>query len=453
VHLIAHTFDVWGEQAFTTLEGAFACAIWDQRTRRLWLARDSMGIRPLYFALLHGHGVVFASEIKALFHDPGVTREYAPAAIDAYLTLGYVPAPLTAFRRVSKVEPSQVVMVDGRRLHTTQYWDLPAVDRSMAMPEAAEALEINLRMAVRGAMEPGATVVCSGDAGSAALAWAADGAAAKAFQVPSDETAPFEPMLLATELAARFDEPLADPAAVAQYASLLATQPHGGCALTAHGAAALFGIPGRHTVWDGAQRRAIYTRTFAWEVRDTEPRARYQELARAREDADALERATYVQLRSVLPESILMMADRASVAADVPLTQPYLDRAFVQFAAAIPSRVRTAGPGPLPLLGQLLAGRVPAGAIPADRRHSPTPRWLARTVAATVPELLLAPKFDGRGIVSRPALRTLWDEHRSGRHNHTLRFWSLLMLEFWFREHIDGDAAEAPFEYALLKAA
>ena len=67
--------------------------------------------------------------------------------------------------------------------------------------------------------------------------------------------------------------------------------------------------------------------------------------------------------------------------------------------------------------------------------------------------VLLSPRFDGRGIVSRPALRQLWGEHRDGRRNHSHRLWSLLMLEFWFREFIDGDAADLPLEYAMVKAA
>ena len=56
-------------------------------------------------------------------------------------------------------------------------------------------------------------------------------------------------------------------------------------------------------------------------------------------------------------------------------------------------------------------------------------------------------------LVSRPALRQLWGEHRDGRRNHSHRLWSLLMLEFWFREFIDGDAADLPLEYAMVKAA
>jgi asparagine synthase (glutamine-hydrolysing) len=70
-----------------------------------------------------------------------------------------------------------------------------------------------------------------------------------------------------------------------------------------------------------------------------------------------------------------------------------------------------------------------------------------------VPEFLLGERFDGRGLFSRRALQQLWDEHTSHRHDHSLRLWSLLMLEFWFREFIDGDAVDEPFAYAILRAA
>ena len=70
-----------------------------------------------------------------------------------------------------------------------------------------------------------------------------------------------------------------------------------------------------------------------------------------------------------------------------------------------------------------------------------------------VPALLLSERFDGRGMVSRPALRALWEDHRLGRRDHSQRFWSLLMLELWFREFIDGGVVEAPLEYAFARAA
>ena len=67
-----------------------------------------------------------------------------------------------------------------------------------------------------------------------------------------------------------------------------------------------------------------------------------------------------------------------------------------------------------------------------------------------MPATLLHERFDNRGIFSRPALTALWAEHRSGRRSHAHRLWAVLMLEFWFREFIDGDAAAHPTEYALL---
>ena len=90
-----------------------------------------------------------------------------------------------------------------------------------------------------------------------------------------------------------------------------------------------------------------------------------------------------------------------------------------------------------------------AGAAPATRHP-----WLLSALNAMVPSILLAPRFDNRGIVSRPVVRQVWEDHTAGRVDHSHRLWSLLMLEFWFRESIDGDAAaDEPFEYAIVRAA
>jgi asparagine synthase (glutamine-hydrolysing) len=124
----------------------------------------------------------------------------------------------------------------------------------------------------------------------------------------------------------------------------------------------------------------------------------------------------------------------------------------MEFAATIPPSLGQERAIDVPLLRRLLARRLPASLMP-PLANGGAPPWLQAALPAMVPPILLAPRFDGRGIVSRPALRQLWEEHRGGRHDHSLRFWSLLMLEFWFREFIDGDAAERPLEYAILKAA
>src|SRR4051812_48464789 len=259
--LIAHAYDCWGTSAFERLRGPFACAIWDQPNRRLVLARDHIGIRPLHFAVLHGHGIVFASDIRALLQDPGVVREWCPDAIDAYLALGYIPAPLTAYRRISKVEPAHFLLVEGRRMHVQEYWDLPIPSTPMASRDVPHAVRRTLKASVHRDLKDNrdAGLLYSGGVASSALLWAADASAGMPITVDIDQ----EPSELARsdaaaahlgrvreleaitrpvsslveELTATSGEPVADPAAVSQLAICKAAAQHADMALTAHGAA------------------------------------------------------------------------------------------------------------------------------------------------------------------------------------------------------------------------
>ena len=471
---IATAYARLGDGCFRSLEGGFACAVWDGWSRRLVLARDHIGARPLYFAMLPGHGLVFASELTALFQDPGVQRESCPAAIDAYLTLGYVPAPLTVFKRISKVEPAQIIVVEGRRLHAERYWQLPEASAAVPLRRVAQQLDTCLRMATRGRATEGEwDLLHSGGAASSALLLTAprNGAMAitvaldqdpadiaRAFAIgqalgrpPEIELAALTPDALVPEVARAFEEPVSDPDALTQYALFSAARTRTRRALTGHGGNVLFEAPRRYTVWEEQQRRSIYTRAFAWEVRDANPRGCYQDLCAEHLTDDPRERSRYVTLRSILPERILAVAERASLAAGLTVRSPWVDRHVVELASSLPPDLsRRDGIGSI--VRRLLGAQLPAELMPRPSA-SRAPRWLPSTLSSMVPTVLLGPRFDGRGIVSRPALRQLWDEHCARRHDHSLRFWSLLMLELWFREHIDDDAAEQPLEYAILKAA
>jgi asparagine synthase (glutamine-hydrolysing) len=145
-----------------------------------------------------------------------------------------------------------------------------------------------------------------------------------------------------------------------------------------------------------------------------------------------------------------MIADRASAATSLRLRYPFLDRDLVEIAAAMPSGLKLHGRIGMYALRKAAARRLPEALLPAVRRSGRERPWLEDALTSLVPGVLLHERFDNRGIFSRPALRTLWDEHRSGRRNHAHRLWSVLMLEFWFREFIDGDAAVQPAEYALV---
>jgi asparagine synthase (glutamine-hydrolysing) len=122
--VIAHGYEAWGERCVERFRGMFAFALWDARAGRLLLARDRLGVKPLYYADVAGKGVVFGSEIKSLLQDPEVSREWRADAIDQYLTLLYVPAPDTIYRGIHKVPPAHVLVADRTGVRISRYWEL-----------------------------------------------------------------------------------------------------------------------------------------------------------------------------------------------------------------------------------------------------------------------------------------------------------------------------------------
>ena len=101
--VLVHLYEEHGPDFVQRLRGMFAIALWDERNRRLVVARDRFGIKPLYYRL-QDDSVSFASELKALLRIPGFSREVDLDALDAFLAFGFVPAPLTIFRDARKQE-------------------------------------------------------------------------------------------------------------------------------------------------------------------------------------------------------------------------------------------------------------------------------------------------------------------------------------------------------------
>ena len=149
---IVHAFEEWGIDCLHRLRGMFALALWDGRRRELWLARDRIGIKPLYWSAHHGR-LVFASEIKALLEDPDQERTIDEEALYHYLSFLTAPAPRTLFRGISKLEPGTWLRAraDGT-IEQRRWWEVweqtqPLVDASEE--EIARRLLAELRTSVR----------------------------------------------------------------------------------------------------------------------------------------------------------------------------------------------------------------------------------------------------------------------------------------------------------------
>jgi asparagine synthase (glutamine-hydrolysing) len=121
--VIVHAYEQFGTRCLARLRGMYAFAIWDMRDQSLLLARDRLGKKPLFY-FWDGNRLVFASELRALLQDLDVPAEVDPAAIDDYLTYGYVPGPASVFRHVRKLPPGHFLRIAGHRLELSPYWHL-----------------------------------------------------------------------------------------------------------------------------------------------------------------------------------------------------------------------------------------------------------------------------------------------------------------------------------------
>ncbi|WP_027998479.1 asparagine synthase (glutamine-hydrolyzing) [Sinorhizobium arboris] len=126
--VILHLYEELGEDCLSLLNGDFAFAIWDARRRRMMLARDRMGVRPL-FHTMSGGTLYFASEVKALLEVPGVSAEIDPIALDQIFTLWAPIAPRTPFRDILELEPGHLMIADQNGVTTRPYWQLDYPDR------------------------------------------------------------------------------------------------------------------------------------------------------------------------------------------------------------------------------------------------------------------------------------------------------------------------------------
>ena len=130
--VIVHLYEEFGESCVEKLRGMFAFAIWDERREMLFLARDRVGIKPLYY-WLSDKSLIFASEIKAILADRDVQPEVVPEMIDRFLTFYYVPGEETLLRNIRKLSPGTYMIVRGGKAQIREYWDLhfESGDRSL----------------------------------------------------------------------------------------------------------------------------------------------------------------------------------------------------------------------------------------------------------------------------------------------------------------------------------
>ena len=153
--VVLRAWQQWGDACLPRLRGMFAFALWDVRARRLFLARDPLGIKPLHYGFTRHGDLVFASELKGLLAHPDIGRELDPQALEDYLALGYVPDPKCIFRGLAKLPPGHWLAWRAGEAPPVarQYWDVPfAPIADIAIDDAAAELRRLLDGAVESQM-------------------------------------------------------------------------------------------------------------------------------------------------------------------------------------------------------------------------------------------------------------------------------------------------------------
>ncbi|HEV8523298.1 MAG TPA: asparagine synthase (glutamine-hydrolyzing) [Terriglobales bacterium] len=148
--VIVHLYEAHGDDCIEHLRGMFAFALWDRRRKRLLLARDRLGIKPLYYSDRNGL-LVFGSEIKALLQHPDIGTELDLRALGNFLSLKYVPAPDTMFAGICALPPGHLLTCDAQGIRVRRYWDIAFTPFKEPYPEQeyGERLEALLRESVK----------------------------------------------------------------------------------------------------------------------------------------------------------------------------------------------------------------------------------------------------------------------------------------------------------------
>ncbi|MBL8449908.1 MAG: amidotransferase 1, exosortase A system-associated [Dechloromonas sp.] len=270
--VIVHAWEAWGESCVDRFRGMFAFALWDRNRDTLFLVRDRLGVKPLYYALLDDGLLVFGSELKTLLAHGGLRRDIDAAAIEEYFALGYVAEPRTIFRQAKKLCPGHSLLVRrGMALpEPREYWDLhfqagPRPSEEEAREELLRRLKESVRLRMVSEVPLGAFL--SGGVDSSAVVAAMAGLSGEpvntcsiAFSDPAFNEAEFARMVadryrtnhhvdlvesddfdLIDTLARLYDEPYADSSAIPTYRVCQLARRHVTVALSGDGGDESFG--------------------------------------------------------------------------------------------------------------------------------------------------------------------------------------------------------------------
>jgi asparagine synthase (glutamine-hydrolysing) len=526
--VIAHLYEEKGDAFLDELEGMFGLALWDRTRRRLIVARDPLGIKPIYYRVTE-RDVMFASEAKAIMSVPGVTPRLDPGSLAQYLAFGYVSAPNSIFSGLRKIPPGTALIVEQGGITMRRYWQLPAqVDESIGEHEWAERVRAEMERAVREQMVsdvPIGAFLSGGVDSSAVVAFMSRHSSqpVKTYSIGfsgSSGAALYNELPYARQVATAFgtdhreilvqpdvasllpqllwhmDEPVADAAFITTYLVSKFAREDVTVILSGVGGDELFGgytryldqhyrrmyqripRPIRRGLIDPIARRLPSDRhnrllnklrlAKAFLLADTlEFEGRYGAfmevftaaerhllqrqsvekfddcIMRAFADTsaqDPLRRLMDVDLATQMPEDLLMLTDKMSMAVSLECRVPLLDQRLVALAARIPGAIKMRNGELKHTMKRALEGILPPTILNREKRGfgAPIGAWFKDELSALVRDVLAVDVVQRRGLLDPEAVQRTIQEHNQQQVDRTDHLLALINLELWCRLYLDG---------------
>ena len=520
--MLIHLYEDEDTEYLPKLNGMFGFSIWDMKRERLFVVRDRLGVKPMYYAHTP-KGLLFASEMKSILATGLVSREPEPGALFDYLTYYYLPGEMTPFRAIKKLLPGHYLLADRNGVKIQRWWNLADRIQPMTMNQVDATAHVrelfldSVRLRMRSDVPVGAYL--SGGLDSSI----ATAAAAKQTDIPLatfsvgfsqsefDElpyarsvathvgtnhheigVTPRDALETLPALVWHMDEPNGDSAVLPTYlVSKLAVQ-HVKVALSGIGADELFGGYARYhrtlgkfeqlevlPKWLLSLLRPVFgSLKYEWgqkadrmiappppwrqflekthQYDEQTIRALTKDAARVcgahvqkifgtyRGD-DFVNHRMFVDAHSYLPDQILSLTDRMSMAVSLEARTPYLDYRLVEFAHSIPGTWKVAGSDWKVIMKNALGDLVPTSLLtrPKWGFASPVQNWMRQGLLDPLIRLCENSHLARDCVLDAKAVRTF--VHDPIIRTHALNWlWALGILEIWYRIYAEGDPFSAP---------
>jgi asparagine synthase (glutamine-hydrolysing) len=534
--VLLSAFAQWGRDGITRLNGMFAFAIWDKQERTLTLARDHVGIKPLYYT--HDSGAfLFASEIKSILATNLIKSAIDPESLNQFLTFLWSPDPNTLFAGIKTVPPGHVLQFYNNQISLTQWWDVSfnniheGKNEEWWREQVLETLDRVVKMEMVADVPLGAFLSGGIDSSGivAMMARHADSRSISTYTVgieshdlrydiiPDDvrwarrvneqlQTDYHESMLqpsvvdLLPKLVYHMEEPPIDMA-IPSYLISRAARETLTVMLSGMGGDEVFagyprqmamklasafdpvpsllrrplmktiaqalpgGLPGKFTAplrnakkfarsagldfedrylgygtyFTNEAKQRLYSDEWRARTSDLDPYSKHRAYFDRVSTADPLNRLLYVDLKTFLPCLNLMTTDKTSMAANLEVRVPFLNREMIEMAARMPARLKLRGLKRKYILKRALEGVLPHDVIWRKKAGfgAPIRSWLRGPLRPLVNDLLSEETISRRGIFRPKEVKRVLDANFSGREDNNLQVFQLLGLELWQQTFID----------------